>query len=112
MSDLAKYKMTLGLNCQPCHRWVEIIPQDWLDAGKPDIDYVEQRFKCEVCGGRPTSRSGRLMSARLLSTCRSRRQKPNLPRNYHLPARTPKRKTPPKPPEMTIIHIVVCIYTD
>ena len=52
MSDLAKYKMALGLNCQPCDRWVEIIPQDWLDAGKPDIDYVEQRFKCEVCGGK------------------------------------------------------------
>ena len=22
----------------------------WLDTGKPDIDYVERRFKCEVCG--------------------------------------------------------------
>ena len=43
---------SFGLNCQPCHRWVEIIPQEWLDAGKPDIDYVEQRFKCEVCGGK------------------------------------------------------------
>jgi len=52
MSDLVKYKMTLGLNCQPCHRWVEIIPQEWLDAGKPDIDYVDQKFKCEVCGGK------------------------------------------------------------
>ena len=52
ISDLAKYKMTLGLNCQPCDRWVEIIPQEWLDAGKPDIDYVEQKFKCEVCGGK------------------------------------------------------------
>ena len=37
---------------QPCDRWVEIIPQDWLDAGKPDIDYVDQKFKCEVCGGK------------------------------------------------------------
>jgi hypothetical protein len=44
--------MTLGLNCQPCDRWVEITPQDWLDAGKPDIDYVERKFKCEVCGGK------------------------------------------------------------
>ena len=44
--------MTLGLNCQPCDRWVEIILQEWLDAGKPDIDYVERRFKCEVCGGK------------------------------------------------------------
>jgi hypothetical protein len=45
MSDLAKYKMTLALNCQPCHRWVEIIPQEWLDAGKPDIDYVERLWQ-------------------------------------------------------------------
>jgi len=52
MSDLAKYKMTLALNCQPCDRWVQIILQDWLNAGKPDIYYVERKFKCEVCGGK------------------------------------------------------------
>ena len=50
MSDLAKCKMRLGLHCLECIRWVEILPQEWLDAGKPDVNYIEQKFKCSGCG--------------------------------------------------------------
>jgi hypothetical protein len=46
ISDLAESRMTLGLYCLECKRWGEIIPQEWLDAGKPDVNYVEQKFKC------------------------------------------------------------------
>ena len=49
--DLARSDMTLGLHCQPCGRWVEILPAEWLDGGKPDVDYIKQRFTCSVCGG-------------------------------------------------------------
>ena len=52
ISDLAESRMTLGLYCLECKRWGEIIPQEWLDAGKPDVNYVEQKFKCGQCGGR------------------------------------------------------------
>ena len=52
MSDLAKCQMRLGLHCLECDRWAEIIPQEWLDAGKPDVNYIEQKFKCSECGGR------------------------------------------------------------
>ena len=52
ISGLAGSSMTLALHCQPCGRWDEIIPQEWLDAGKPDVNYVEQKFKCGQCGGR------------------------------------------------------------
>jgi hypothetical protein len=51
ISDLAASGMTLGLFCVECHRWGEIVPQDWLNAGKPDVNYVEQKFKCGECGG-------------------------------------------------------------
>ena len=52
ISDLAESGMTLGLYCLKCDRWGEIIPQEWLDEGKPDVDCVEQKFKCSKCGGR------------------------------------------------------------
>jgi len=48
--DLAENGMTLGLYCLPCNRWDEIIPQEWLDAGKPNVDYVAKKFKCKDCG--------------------------------------------------------------
>ena len=51
ISDLAESRMTLGLYCLECKRWGEIIPQEWLNAGKPDVSYVEQKFKCVDCGG-------------------------------------------------------------
>jgi len=51
ISDLAASEMILGLYCLECDRWAEIIPQEWLDAGKPDVNYVEQKFKCGQCGG-------------------------------------------------------------
>ena len=51
VSDLAAYGMTLGLHCQPCGRWDEIIPAEWLEDGRPDVDYIRQRFTCSVCGG-------------------------------------------------------------
>ena len=54
MSDLRDNHMTLGLFCLECDRWGEIKPQSWLDEGKPDLNYVEQRFKCGQCGGRAT----------------------------------------------------------
>ena len=50
IGDLANNGMTLGLYCLPCDRWDEIIPQEWLNAGKPNINYVEKNFKCEDCG--------------------------------------------------------------
>ena len=52
MSDLRDNHMTLGLFCLECDRWGEIKPQSWLSEGKPDLNYVEQRFKCSRCGGR------------------------------------------------------------
>ena len=52
ISDLAETGMTLGLYCLGCDRWREIIPQEWLDEGKPDVNYVEQRFQCRECGER------------------------------------------------------------
>ena len=48
--DLADNGMTLGLYCLPCDRWGEVIPQEWLDSGKPNINYVTKNFKCEDCG--------------------------------------------------------------
>ena len=48
--DLADYKMSLGLYCSTCNRWDEIVPQEWLDSGKPNINYVTKNFKCEDCG--------------------------------------------------------------
>ena len=50
IGDLADNGMTLGLYCLPCDRWDEIIPQEWLNAGKPNINYVEKNFKCKDCG--------------------------------------------------------------
>ena len=52
ISDLAESGMALGLYCLECDRWGEIIPQEWLDAGKPDVNYVKQKFKCGECGGK------------------------------------------------------------
>ena len=52
ISELAKYDMSLSLYCLPCDRWGEIEPSDWLSDGKPDIDYVKQKFKCGECGGK------------------------------------------------------------
>ena len=43
--DLADNGMSLGLYCLPCDRWGEVIPQEWLDAGKPNVDYVAKKFK-------------------------------------------------------------------
>ncbi|MCS5660743.1 MAG: hypothetical protein NZ842_10120 [Dehalococcoidia bacterium] len=37
--DLADNGMSLGLYCLPCDRWGEIIPHEWLNAGKPNINY-------------------------------------------------------------------------
>ena len=50
MSDLKDNHMSLGLFCLECERWGEILPQEWLDNGKPDLDYVAQRFKCSEYG--------------------------------------------------------------
>jgi len=44
--------MTLGLHCQPCSRWDEIVPREWLDDGRPDVDYIPQRFACSEYGGK------------------------------------------------------------
>ena len=54
MSDPRDKNMSLGLFCLACDRWGEVVPQEWLDDGKPDLNYVEQRFKCSECGGRAT----------------------------------------------------------
>ena len=51
LSDLRDNHMTLGLFCLECDRWGEVIPQEWLDDGKPDLNYVRQRFRCRECGG-------------------------------------------------------------
>ncbi|MBT6583091.1 MAG: hypothetical protein HON77_02190 [Gammaproteobacteria bacterium] len=34
ISDLARFGVTLGLHGQPCGRWDEIIPGEWLDDGR------------------------------------------------------------------------------
>ena len=52
ISHLARSEMKLRLLCLVCNRWGEIIPQVWLDAGKPDVNYVEQKFICSQCGKR------------------------------------------------------------
>jgi hypothetical protein len=51
ISDLARNGMTLGLFCVGCQRWGEIMPAEWLGTGRPDVNYVVQRFKCSQCGG-------------------------------------------------------------
>ena len=56
MSDLAKCQMRLGLHCLKCDLWAETIPQELLDAGKPDVNYIEQKFKCSGCGGEPSNK--------------------------------------------------------
>ena len=48
--DLADNGMSLGPYCLPCNRWDEIIPQEWLDSGKLNINYVAKNFKCEDYG--------------------------------------------------------------
>ena len=50
MSDLRDHNMSLGLFCLACDRWGEVIPEQWLDEGKPDLNQVGQRFKCIQCG--------------------------------------------------------------
>ncbi|MGB0572254.1 MAG: hypothetical protein ACPGQM_09375 [Alphaproteobacteria bacterium] len=50
ISGLAGSGMTLALHCQPCGRWDEIMPAEWLEDGRPDVDYIRQRFTCSVCG--------------------------------------------------------------
>ena len=54
ISDLRDHHMTLGLHCLKCNRWGEIVPNQWLSAGKRDVDYINQRFKCGECGGQAT----------------------------------------------------------
>ena len=44
--------MTLGLRCHPCGRWDEIVPGEWLDDGRPDVDYIPQRFAYSEYGGK------------------------------------------------------------
>ncbi len=46
VNDLRDNHMILGLFCLDCDRWREIEPQSWLAESKPDLNYVEQRFKC------------------------------------------------------------------
>ncbi len=53
ISDMGDNGMSLGLYCSSCQRWEERIPADWLAEGKPDVGYLEQRFKCEDCGKAP-----------------------------------------------------------
>jgi hypothetical protein len=53
ISGLAEFGMTLGLHCQQCGRWDEIIPSEWLDDGRPGVDCILQRFTCSVCRGNP-----------------------------------------------------------
>ena len=50
ISDLADYEMYLSLYCSPCDQWNDIVPHEWLDSGKPNVNYVEETFKCEDCG--------------------------------------------------------------
>ena len=53
ISDMGDNGMSLGLYCSSCQRWEEIIPAYWLAEGKPDLGYVEQKFKCKECGKAP-----------------------------------------------------------
>ena len=41
ISDFAESGMILGFHRQECNPLGEIIPQDWLGAGKPDVNYVQ-----------------------------------------------------------------------
>ena len=50
ISDLADYEMYLRLYCSPCDQWNDFVPHVWLDSGKPNVNYVEETFKCEDCG--------------------------------------------------------------
>lgn len=51
MADLAENEMKLGLFCLPCRRWSEIDPARWIADGRPNVNYVEQKFVCRECGG-------------------------------------------------------------
>ena len=35
----------------------KIIPNDWLSSGRPNFDYVDQKFKCADCGETPETGS-------------------------------------------------------
>ena len=41
ISDFAESGMIFKFHCQECNPWGEIISQEWLDAGKPDVNYVQ-----------------------------------------------------------------------
>ena len=44
--------MSIGLFCLEFDRWDELATQEWLDAGKLDLNFVSQGFKCNEYGGR------------------------------------------------------------
>ena len=50
MSDLAEHECCIGLYCQACDRWEEVVPSEWLGQGLPDVEYEEIGFKCGECG--------------------------------------------------------------
>ena len=52
ISHLRNNHMSIGQFCLESDRWGELVPQEWLEAGPLDLNYVSQRFKCNECGSR------------------------------------------------------------
>jgi len=50
MSELAEHECCIGLYCQACDKWEEVVPSEWLGQGLPDVDFEEIGFKCGECG--------------------------------------------------------------
>ena len=48
--------MSIGLFCVEFDRWNELTPKEWLDAGKLDLNFVSQGFRCDEYGGRADKR--------------------------------------------------------
>ena len=52
MSGLVMCQMTLGLHCLKCNRLGEIALLKWLDAGKLNVNYINQKLKWSGFGCR------------------------------------------------------------
>lgn len=51
LADLKANEMRLNLYCQPCDRWHQLDLDKFIKAGRGDLNYVNARFRCKLCGG-------------------------------------------------------------
>ena len=51
IADLKANEHRLNLHCQPCNRWHQLDLDEFIKAGRGDLNYVSARFRCKKCGG-------------------------------------------------------------